>query len=116
VQLRAGAARSVWTLGHGESRYIVAAQLAQRVTAPGSLVLSAQHAGSVRYYSGRMTMRYDLLDPAWFDRAVDWLTARGIRMYWLLEDWEVDDARLRFQGSRHIATGTCSSMISPDPA
>jgi hypothetical protein len=25
-----------------------------------------------------MTLRYDALDPAWADRAIDWLSSRGV--------------------------------------
>jgi len=102
AQLRISVERSVWTLGRVESRFIVAAQLAQKVTEPNSVIMSSFHGGSVRYYAGRMTMRYDLLDPAWFDRAVDWLTSHGVHVYLLVEDFEAADAREKFQGSRHL--------------
>ena len=37
----------------------------------GSVVLAGQHSGSMRYYSGRITLRADGLDNEWLDRAVD---------------------------------------------
>jgi hypothetical protein len=55
-----------------------------------------QHSGSVRFYSGRATLRYDLLDAAWLDRAIDHLESLGFRTYALLEDWEEEVFRERF--------------------
>jgi len=46
--------------------------------------------------SERVTLRYDLLDPQWLDRAVSWLTAHGAHPYLLVEGWEVPDVRIRF--------------------
>ena len=37
--------------------------------APQSGVLSVQHSGSVRYYGGRLTIRWDLIDRDWTSRA-----------------------------------------------
>src|SRR5262249_39191928 len=54
-QVRLGDDRFVWIAGRGTARYIIAAQLARRVTPENSVILSTQHAGSVRYYGGRMT-------------------------------------------------------------
>ena len=51
------------------------------------------HSGTVRYYAGRVTLRFDLLDPAWLDRAIAWLEARGHHPYILLEDWERRSSR-----------------------
>ena len=65
---------------------------------PHALMLSMQHSGSVRYYAARMSIRYDWLDPAWLDRSVAWLAARGHPVYALLDAWEVDAVRRRFAG------------------
>jgi hypothetical protein len=62
-----------------------------------------QHSGSLRYHSGRLTMRWDALDPAWLDRAVQHLQDRGIAVYALLEYWEEPQFRDRFKDQRLIA-------------
>ena len=67
-------------------------------TERNAVMLSMQHSGSVRYYGGRMSLRYDWLDPAWLDRSVAWLTARGHAVYALLDEGEVDAVRRRFAG------------------
>ncbi len=72
----------------GERRYATVAQLVQQATEPSSIILASIHAGPIRYYAGRDTMRFDFLDEAWLDRAVAWLTAQGRHPYFLIEDWE----------------------------
>ncbi len=67
-----------------------------------SVILSRQHSGSVRYYGGRMTLRYDDLDPQWLDRPVAWLAERGVRTYLLADVWEMVEIRKRFQGQRAL--------------
>jgi hypothetical protein len=62
-----------------------------------------QHSGSIRYYAGRTTMRYDLLDSQWLDRAVDWFTARKIRPYLLIDRWEEPHVMRQFSGQRTLA-------------
>ena len=55
-----------------------------------------QHSGSLRYYSGRLTVRYDSLPPGSLDAAIAVLRARGFHPYFLLERWEETPFRERF--------------------
>jgi hypothetical protein len=86
--------------GHrvNEERYVEPALYVAATTAPDAVILTRQHSGSLRYYSGRLTLRWDLLDPAWLDRAVDALHERGVPTYLLLEYWEEPPFRERFAG------------------
>ena len=79
-----------------DQRYADAGVYIDSMTPPRAVVLAMQHSGSVRFYSGRATLRYDLLDPAWLDRAIDHLEVLGFRTYALLEDWEEEVFRQRF--------------------
>ncbi len=72
----------------GERRYATVAELVRQATDPSSIILASIHTGPIRYYAGRDTMRFDLLNEAWLDRAVAWLTAHGRHPYFLIEDWE----------------------------
>jgi hypothetical protein len=72
-------------------------------TPPDSVLLTAERSGSMRYYAGRVTLRYDLLDPDWLDRAVAWLTARGVRVYAVLDGRQADEVRARFSSQRAAA-------------
>jgi hypothetical protein len=56
----------------------------------------------VRFYSGRLTLRYDLLEPDWLDRSLDTLKQFGFEPYALLEDWEEAKFRERFRGQRTV--------------
>jgi hypothetical protein len=73
-------------------------------TPPNSVLLVSERSGSMRYYSGRITLRYDLLDPEWLDRAVSWLGTRGVRVYAVLDRRQADDVKARFSSQRVAAT------------
>lgn len=86
-----------------ERKYSAAGEAARAHSERGSILFAMQHSGSARYYAGRMTLRYDLLDPAWLDRSVEWLSAQGVPSYALLDDWEVKDFKRRFAGQARVA-------------
>jgi hypothetical protein len=79
----------------GESKYVEVARSIESLTAPDDVIISAQHSGTLRFYAGRLTLRWDTGDPAWLDRTVAWLAARGHSVYLLLEQPEIDALRLR---------------------
>ena len=81
-------ARGVFEIGAEERRYVSVARLIETTTEPDAVILTGLHAGTLRYYAGRDTIRFDVLDPAWLDRAVTWLDSRGRHPYILVEDWE----------------------------
>lgn len=80
----------------GSSQFITAARVVEAVTGPDDVIYSMQHSGSLRHYAGRTTVRYDFLDPAWFDRSIRWLNERGVHSYALLDSWEAAAWRERF--------------------
>jgi hypothetical protein len=89
-------------IGEGEQKYAdVGRYIAARLP-PEAVIITMQHSGSVRYYSGRRTLRYDSLDPEWLDRALDHLRASGHEPYVLLEKWELPLFRERFAGQRGV--------------
>jgi len=94
--LRVGEQRGAFTLWKTERAYVAAAQHTAALTAEKSVVFTLLHSGSVRYYGGRMTMRFDLLDKAWLDKAVAWLAERGVHAYALLDGPEVQHFKTRF--------------------
>lgn len=53
-----------------------------------AVVFAAQESGSVRFYSGRATLVWDMFDPIWFDRAFAFLEERGYAPYILIEGLE----------------------------
>ena len=92
--------RDVFPVEEGERRYATIATFVQRLTDPQAMILSSIHTGPTRYYAGRATMRFDVLDPAWLDRAADWLAQEGRHPYVLVEDWEMPMFTSRFVGNR----------------
>ena len=105
------ASHSAWAIerydilntGYGEERYPEIALYAGSTLPADAVVITMQHSGSLRYYTGRMIVRWDNLDPAWLDRAVAFLRDRGIATYALLEFWEEKDFRERFSGQQMLA-------------
>ena len=95
--------RDLLGIGTGERRYLEPALHIASATPPDAVIIAMQHSGSVRYYTGRLIVRWDNLDPAWLDRSVAFLRERGIAPYLLVEDWEEKEFRTRFAGQRTIA-------------
>lgn len=96
VDWRVAGRRGVFTAWRGERRAVLLGQRVRDLTDPHSVIFSVIYSGSVRYYGGRATIRYDLLDAAWLDRAVQWLSDHGAHPYLLAERSEMAEWRARF--------------------
>ena len=94
---------SLFKLWAGDVRYVAAAKLARRLTDRSSVIYSMQHSGSLRYYAGRLTVRYDVIDRDWLDRSLAWFESRGVHPYLLVEEWEMEPFKKRFVGARSLA-------------
>jgi hypothetical protein len=81
-----------------ERKYAAAGDYVARRLPERAAVLSMQHSGSVRYYAGRPTVRFDLIAPAQLDATLATLAASGYRPYILLESWEVPQFQKRYAG------------------
>lgn len=101
-QVREAVDRGVFDIWRGDRRHVVVAREVRRMTGRPAAIFSLQHSGSVRYYAGRVSIRYDAIDAAWIDRAIDWLASRGVQSYALLDEWEVDVFKRRFAGTRTV--------------
>jgi hypothetical protein len=100
--VRVAVDRDAFDLGRGERRYLDVARFVTDHTEPGAVVLSHQHSGTLRLYADRLTLRYDVLDPEWLDRALAYLQSTGRRPYLVLDAAEVDEFRRRFSGQSRI--------------
>ena len=87
---------SVLEFREGERRYETVGLYAASSTPPNAVFMSMQHSGSLRYYAGRLTMRYDWVPGDWLDRAIAMLREQGYRPYIVLEEWEEPVFRKRF--------------------
>jgi hypothetical protein len=93
---REGAA---FALREGEQRYVQTARYAADHLPPRSVFICVQQSGSLRFYGDALTLRWDWLDPAWLDRAVEHLRRAGYRPYLVLETPEEESFRVRFSAS-----------------
>ena len=80
-----------------EQRYIEVADYVSKSLPENSLLISAQHSGSIRYYTSRKTLRFDWLEARNLDNALRQTTALGYRPYILLDDWEEAWFKSRFR-------------------
>jgi hypothetical protein len=97
--------------GEGEHRYVSIAKMVEQATDPSAVIFAGQHSGPIRYYAGRTIVRFDILDRAWLDRAVQWLNAQGRPPYFLLEEWEVTEFQARFSASNALGTIALSPIV-----
>jgi hypothetical protein len=88
--------RDSFDAARGEAKYVEVARAVDAIVDPDAVIISAQHSGSIRYYAGRLTLRWDVGDVAWLDRTVDWLAANGHHPYFVLEPQEIEQLRARY--------------------
>jgi hypothetical protein len=86
--------------GYGEERYPEVARYIDSTLPADAAIITMQHSGSIRYYTGRVIVRWDGLNPEWLDRAVAFLRDRGVATYAVLEYWEETRFRDRFRGQQ----------------
>ena len=60
------------------------------------VILTVQHSGSIRYYSNRLTLRWDFLAAGVVAARADALVERGYRPYVLVTSVEEEPFRSRF--------------------
>jgi dolichyl-phosphate-mannose-protein mannosyltransferase len=82
--------------------YILTGSLVRGLTDPNSVVLTIQRSGSIRYYGGRVTLRYDRLPADTLDRDVRWLNDRGVKVYAALDETEIDDFKRKFASQKLV--------------
>ncbi len=75
-----------------------------------AVFIAVVQTSSVSYYGHRQTVRYDLVPPAQFDRAIADLRHAGYRPYLLLVAEEERDFRARFSGRSPVGNLRCSPL------
>lgn len=79
-----------------ESRYRDVGRYVAAILPANSVLIGHLHAGSIRHYSGRLTMNYKWLERRWLDQAVRELEERGYHPLIALEDGEIASFQERF--------------------
>ena len=88
--------RAAFRLRDMEARYRIVGEYVARTLPADAVVFAEIESGSVRFYSGRLTVYLNVLDPAWLDRAIALMEAQGRRPYFVLEAIEEPDFRAKF--------------------
>jgi hypothetical protein len=86
-------ASHVW---EAEQRYLEAGTYVAQSLPERAALISLQHSGSARFYSGRITVRYDFIGRNDLDRVVNDLRRLGYLPYFLLDEAEEASFRSRF--------------------
>jgi hypothetical protein len=96
--------------------YLSAVEYVRTKLPANAVVLTVQHSGSLRHYTNRLTMRWDLLAPEWWPGALDVLVMRGYRPYLLIASYEEAQFRRQFALSDAVdAPGTViAEMTLPE--
>ncbi len=95
--------RNVLDLGGSEQKFADVGRFVDATLPANAVIYAQQHGGNVRFYSNRLTLRFDILDPDWLDRSIEHLRGAGYVPYFLLEEWEVTQFRQQFAGQRSLA-------------
>lgn len=91
-------------------------RLAERAAGlpPAAVFLTRNHSGSLRYYGGRDILRWDILEPAELDTAIDYLTRRGHEVYLVVDEDELAMLRQRFMASSAFQQLDAASAMAID--
>jgi hypothetical protein len=97
-------ASSRWLGSHGyltmsitETKYPRVAEWFTAHTTPETVVFASLHSGSINYYSGRLTLRWEAISPDRLVPTLQGLAARGTPAYVVFDsDYESDQFQRRF--------------------
>ena len=91
--------RGAFEIRFQERKYPLAGAFVRDRLPPAAFILAAQHSGSIRYYAGRPTLRWDLLDAAHLDEALATLRARGYQPFAVIDTAEDEAFRRKFEAA-----------------
>jgi len=102
LHLTAAVNGSAFRLHDYERRFRDAGEYVAQHLPPNAAVVTVWQSGSVRFYSGRLTMLWNSIDAEWLDRSLAFLRAQGYEPYLLFESNEERDFRRKFNGHSPI--------------
>jgi hypothetical protein len=79
-----------------EGRYIEIGEFVSQSLPPNAAILAIQHSGSLRFYGGRMTLRFDWIENGAERHAAADLERIGLHPYLVLDDFEQPQFRSQF--------------------
>ena len=96
--VRGAVERHAFGLWEFERRFRLAGEYVAARLPQNALIVTAQESGSVRFYSGRLTLTWRALPPDGLDRALAFVRAHGYRPYFLIETGEQAEFVQQFEG------------------
>jgi hypothetical protein len=96
--IRTAGDRQAFDLQSLEGRYRTSARVVNERLPANAVLITVWQSGSMRFHADREAVMWDAMDPAWLDRAVTWLSSRGLQPYFLFERREEGEFRSRFRG------------------
>lgn len=94
--------RQAFELKQMEGRYRQTSELVRDRLPANAVLITEWQSGSVRFHAGRDVVLWESLDPAWLDRALTWLRAKGLQPYLLFERREEAAFRDRFRAQSDV--------------
>lgn len=96
-------ARGAFAFRAGEHKYSAVGNYVARKFPKNAVFICMQYSGSLRYYSGHTTIRWDWIEPRELDRVIADLERLNYKPYILLEQDEAGAFRKRYAGASRIA-------------
>jgi hypothetical protein len=83
-------------LREGERRYIAVGEFVADHLPGNGAIFAVQHSGSLRFYSGRPTFRFDWVQKEWAALVPAAIERSGYHPYLIVDDWEIPQVRIQF--------------------
>jgi len=83
-------------LRDSERHYIEVGEFISSALPANAAIFAIQHSGSLRFYGGRMTLRFDWIDKGWESRAAGEIERIGLHPYLVVDDFELPQVRAVF--------------------
>jgi hypothetical protein len=80
----------------GERRYIDVGEFAADRLPADAALFAVQHSGSLRFYAGRLTLRFDSVRREWAARVPAAVERAGYHPYLIVDDFEIPQVRRQF--------------------
>ena len=87
-----------------ERRYTDVGQYIAAAMPHDAIFVAGLHSGTIRYYSNRLTVNYNRMEPTSLDEAIAALRARGYHPYIALEEGERSTFAARFEGHSALSS------------
>jgi hypothetical protein len=79
-----------------ERRYVDVGEFAGDRLPSNTILFAVQHSGSLRFYSGHLTLRFDWVQKEWAAGVSDGIERLGYHPYLIADDFEISQVRSQF--------------------